>query len=106
MAYPKKALPQDPTLAIEALKGRFPTGYFDKFEGKSFDEVLASLASTPEEMGLLATAILNSIKLTGDPSAFKILQATLERQGFSAEKELPISDERFIEIIKTFASRV
>lgn len=105
MAFPKK-LPADPTSAVAALKGRFPTGYFDKFEGKSFDEVLSSMASTPEEMGLLATAILNSIKLTGDPSAFKILQATLERQGFSNEKELPISDEKYIEIIKTFASRL
>ena len=105
MAYPKK-LPADPTSAVTALKGRFPTGYFDKFEGKSFDEVLASMASTPEEMGLLATAILNSIKLTGDPSAFKILQATMERQGFSNERELPVSDERFKEIIKIAASRL
>lgn len=105
MAYPKK-LPADPTSAVTALKGRFPTGYFDKFEGKSFDEVISEMASTPEEMGLLATAILNSIKLSGDPSAFKILQASLERQGFSSEKELPITDERFREIIKVAAGRM
>ena len=102
MAYPKK-LPENPTDAARKLADRFPAGYFDRFSDKPFDEVLATMAN--EEKGLIATAILNSIKLTGDASSFKILQASLERQGFSTEKELPISDARYFEIIKIFAAR-
>ena len=102
MAYPKK-LPDDPMSAAKKLADRYPDGYFNRFSDKPFDEVLATMAN--EEKGLIATAILNSIKLTGDASSFKILQASLERQGFSTEKELPITDARYFEIIKVFAAR-
>jgi hypothetical protein len=98
MAYPKK-VPDVPLVD----SARIPPGYFDRFIDKPFDEVIATMAN--EDKGLIATAIINSIKKTGDASSFKILQNSLERQGFSTDKELPITDERYFEIIKVFAAR-
>ena len=84
----------------------YPRGFFDKYADKTFDEVLSDMANTPEEKGLIAVGILNSIKLTGDPSALKILQTVLDKQGLGVEKEIPISDEKFKEIIKTASRRL
>ena len=85
-------------------KNQFPPGYFEQFEGKQFDEVLAVMADQEKE--LLAAAVIRQIKSTADPSSMKILLAALEKQGFSSEKEIPISDERFKEIIRVAASRI
>lgn len=80
-----------------------PNSFFEQYKGKPFDEVLAIMANDDNEKVLMATSIIEQIKVTADPSSLKILLAALERQGFSNDKELPITDERFFQIIKTFS---
>lgn len=99
MAYPRKRENVD----HEKLKYEISKETLEKYQGKSFDEVLALMANSDTEKILMATSLLTQIKTSADPSSIKILLAALERQGFSAEKELPISDERYYEIIKTFS---
>jgi len=100
MPYPKKkVLPS----SVEDFLFDKPKDYLEQFKGKTFDEVLAMMANDETQKAQMASAIITQIKTTGDPSSLKILQASLERQGFSNQKELPISDARFIEIIKTIA---
>lgn len=103
MAYPKKSVNSfDAAFVTEDLNKE----ELDSLKGKGLDEVLSILANSDSQKIAIASAIIHQLKTTGDPSAFKALLSSLERQGMSGEKELPISDERFIEIIKTVASRV
>lgn len=102
MAYPRKREIIDPDeiardISPETLK---------KYKGKSFDEVLALMANSDTEKIIMAAALLQQIKTSADPSSLKVLLSALERQGFSNEKELPISDGRFKEIIKVAAGRI
>lgn len=99
MPYPRKR----ESIDYSSLEKMMPQGYFDKYKGKGLEQVLAEMANDPVETVSIATALLESIKTTGDPSSLKLVLAALEKQGFSGEKELPISDERYFEIIKTFS---
>jgi len=102
MAYPRKR----DTLDTDTMKSEMSQETLDKYKGKSFDEVLAMMANSDTEKILMATSLLHQIKTSADPSSIKILLAALERQGFTSEKEIPISDEWYKEIIKTAARRV
>lgn len=93
----KKPVLVDPSMDL-------PKDYGRQFDGKSLDEVMATMAN--DQKIELAAAVLNQIRTTGDPTSLRILQAALERQGFAAEKELPITDARFKEIIRTAAGRL
>jgi len=105
MAYPRARRINNPNeIPRLSLVEMAPAGTYDHLKDKSFEEVVASLADTNKIE--LAASIIDSIKQTGDPTATKILQGILERQGYSTEKELHIPNERYFEIIKLFAARI
>ena len=70
-------------------------------QDKSLEEVVALFAE--EQKGKLAQAIVNSIVIDNDTSALKILQTIMDKQGLGTNKELPITDARYKEIIQTAA---
>lgn len=76
-------------------------GYEEKYEDKSFEETVAAMAS--EQKVSMAAAILSQATEVRDPSAFKIISGILEKQGFQAEKSLPITDDQYKKIIKIAA---
>ncbi len=90
-------------------RGHWPTGAraklgddeFDRLNALPFDQVIAEMAD--QKKVDLALKLIEQISTDADPSALKILNSVLERQGVSLERELPISDDRFREII-TFAA--
>lgn len=101
MAYPKKLEKIDTDYLVKDL----PPGYLDQFQGKNFDEIVATMTHTGNQAALIALALIHQAKTTGDPTILKAITAALERQGFGNEKELPISDGKFLEICKIFAAR-
>lgn len=106
MPYPRKKLsneksilPPEFTLTPSQLEEKRLKE--EIYKGQKFEEVVASMAD--EKKVDIARSIIQQITETGDPSATKLLQSILEKQGYSTEKELPISDERYYEIIKVFS---
>lgn len=106
MPYPRKAnltrtpgpmgpLPQEAVFSPEEI---------EKYKDMEFDEVLATMAN--QNKALLAKSIIEQINKTGDPTAFKLLQISLDRVGGLIDKELPVSNEKFEEIIRIAASRL
>jgi hypothetical protein len=101
MPFPRKRAKTAPKMTLE---DDMHPEVLDKFKDKSFEEVLATMAN--ENKASMAASIITQIQQTGDPTAFKILQGVLERQGYSLNNELPISDERFKNLVKVFAGRI
>lgn len=102
MATPKKTTP----VSAQALVENMPPGYLEQFHGKPLDEILVLMSHDGNQAALIAASIIEQIKTTGDQGSVKTLLAALERQGFAADKEIPISDERYKEIIKVVAGRI
>lgn len=92
-----------PTLPPESpLSYRLTKEEKDRYEGMSLDEIVVELASSSNNKVDIAGKLISGIK-EQDATAWKAFQEILSRQGFGEEKELPISDERFKQIIKTAA---
>lgn len=104
MPYPRKREIQkfDEDVMISQLTPEV----IERYKGKSFDQVIAEMANSDSEKIMMAKSLLSQIKASADPSSIKILLAALEKQGYTGEKELPISDARYKEILKTAAQRI
>ncbi len=98
MAYPIRKPKSD--IPIQKIHENLPEGMMERFRDQPMEQILVEMADMKKVEiagGLVQAAIAN------DPSALKILQAILEKQGGGLEKELPITDVQFKEIIRIAA---
>lgn len=93
--------PRPPAIPISKL---MTTEQIEEFSQKSMEEIFAELAD--QKKIDIAGSILHSVINNNDPAAIKIMQTIMDRQGFDKDKTIPISDERFKEIIKIVAQEI
>jgi hypothetical protein len=80
-----------------------PDSISAEFETKTMEEIFVALADTKKPD--IAASLLAAV-LTNDPSAIKIMQNIMDRQGGGIEKVIPISNEQFKTIIRIAASEL
>ena len=96
MTLPKK-IPSAPVFVADQNNSRISPLDLEKYKDKTMEEILVDLADSSKTS--IAGAILAGAQ-AADPSALKILQTIMERQGGGLQKELPISNAQFKEIIR------
>ena len=68
-----------------------------KYANKTMEEIFIDMAD--KDKGGIAASILNGV-MANDPTALKIMQNIMDRQGGGLQKELPINDHQYKEIVK------
>lgn len=96
----KKLLTYADTMSPEDL---LPPGEKDKYKDMTFEQTLVKMAN--DRKVSLAQALLMSVEQTGDTSGMKLLQTAMEKQE-GGGRELPITHERFEQIMSYAAERL